>query len=128
MKMRGCSIAGIYCCDAPSTGEIWTIAPSVSKMQMGSGRPTVSAAWVHARRFACASNGFSRIGGLFSLLVVLIRLSAWSSSGWPWSKYSISTSSCSYLSLITNTGGSSLSLVFWYFISNDLIVHQTLCA
>lgn len=104
------NVVGVYRSNAISIGKFWTNATSVSKENMDFWSWMVSAAWTHARSFACALNSSIKVGGCISSPWLSMCLPVCSLSGRSWSRYSVSTSCCSLVSLMMSTGNFSSGL------------------
>lgn len=111
--MGGRIFVGIYSCDAPSIGVIWTNEPSVSSVTMDFGRQMVTAVPVHAGSFACVSNSLFKIYSCVSSQWLSMWLPVCPLSEWSWWKYSILASFCFSVSSIMSTDSSSS----WFVLS-----------
>lgn len=68
MKSFSRCVAEMYCCEEPSIGEIRSIKPFLSKLNMNSGSLMVAAVWVHPFSFLGETNSFNKVVNRIILL------------------------------------------------------------
>lgn len=95
----------------PILGDIWSKAPSVSRMNADFRCLMVNAVWVHAQSLACSSNSSIKAVRFISFPCLSLSLPVWSFPGCSWYNYHISILCCSPFSSIMSTGNFSSQLV-----------------